>query len=281
MHLLILEIKVLVSMVSTGCTSKTALDAGSCCNMLLRWTQHHARLPSMDTIIHLAPSLNLPNTIPHNAWTRVTSQKLLHLLRVLPATFLQNLMFPKKRPPTRIHKRSGESKRRNAEKFLATKGPSHDVIASNGPPNSHGFCIQKWSAQLLEATKANPSSVNAAVAGSEWPSPGCQVNPQFKSCKCWGGAHKNPINPCCGVCVEGLLHCYTWRFAWNVVLENHPRFLDTLDTSESFNPQAFILFNVKSEVILNFLLSSYARADGHATCATCATPMAIESHVWV
>ena len=30
---------------------------------------------------------------------------------------------------------------------------------------------------------------------------------------------------------------------------------------------------LKSEVILNFLLSFYAMADGHATCATCATPM--------
>ena len=239
----------------------------------------------MDTIIHLAPSLNLPNTIPHNAWTRVTSQKLLHLVRVLPATFLQNLMFPKKRPPTRIHKRSGESKRRNAEKFLATKGPSHDVIASNDLLTPMVFVSrngQLMSAQLLEATKANPSSVNAAVAGSEWPSPGCQEKiPPIFAASVGGGAHKNAVNPCCGVCVEGLLHCYTWRFAWNVVLENHPRFLDTLDTSESFNPQAFILFNVKSEVILNFLLSSYARADGHATCATCATPMAIESHVWV
>jgi len=79
----------------------------------------------MDAIIHLAPSLNLPNNIPHNAWTRVTSQKLLHLVRVLPATFLQNLMFPKKNvPQQKIHKRSGgQSKRRNAKKFLATKGP--------------------------------------------------------------------------------------------------------------------------------------------------------------
>ena len=161
----------------------------------------------MDAIIHLAPSLNLPNTIPHNAWTRVTSQKLLHLLRVLPATFLQNLMFPKKRPPTRIHRRSGGQASRNAEKFLATKGPSHDVIASNDLLTPMVFVSRNG--QLNSSKLPRPIHHLSMLLWQDLNDHhlDAKKNPPNFCGKFWGGgAHKNAINPRCGVCVEGLLH---------------------------------------------------------------------------
>lgn len=78
--------------------------------------------------------------------------------------------------------------------------PVMAAIASNGSPNSHGGQLSSWKLPrpIHHLSMLLWQDLNDHHLDAKW-------IPNLKAASL-GGAHKKAINPCCGVCVEGLLH---------------------------------------------------------------------------